>query len=206
MTRSRWTAVTAASALVVAPRLLGASRMDREVELLAELFQVRKGAYTLALARRLGADGQVFATEIDPGTLARLRHNVLEAGLQNVTVREATPTSTGLPDACCDGILLRGVYHHLTDPMGTLAGLRRALRPGGRLIVVDFAPVWWLAPWTPKGIPADRRGHGVRPELVVREAGAAGFETVRRVESWPSFWFHHQYGLVFHVVDGGAGR
>lgn len=83
-------------------------------------------------------------------------------------------TETGLPAGCCDAILLRGVYHHLTEPTAALVSLRRALRPGGRLLVIDFAPVWWLAPWTPKGIPKDRGGHGNRPETVLREAEAVG--------------------------------
>jgi len=72
-------------------------------------------------------------------------------------------TETGLPAGCCDAILLRGVYHHLTEPTAALVSLRRALRPGGRLLVIDFAPVWWLAPWTPKGIPKDRGGMATGP-------------------------------------------
>jgi SAM-dependent methyltransferase len=80
---------------------------------------------------------------------------------------------------------MRGVYHHLTDPAAMDASLLRALRPGGTLAVIDFAPRLLLAPWTPKGIPSDRGGHGIRHELTTAELEQAGFDAVRTFESWP---------------------
>jgi SAM-dependent methyltransferase len=110
---------------------------------------------------------------------------------------EAQADASGLPEACCDAIFLRDVYHHLTQPEPTLASLRAALRPGGRLVVIDFRPTRWLAPWTPKGIPADRGGHGVTPEIVERECAAAGFERLALDAGWPAGWLHGLYALSF---------
>src|SRR5688500_14289009 len=89
-----------------------------------------KGELTLTLAREVGSKGRVFATEIDPARLRRLREASVAAKLDNVTVVEATSSETGLPPSCCAAIVLRRVYHHLTDPSGINAGLLRSLRPG----------------------------------------------------------------------------
>jgi SAM-dependent methyltransferase len=105
--------------------------------------------------------GRVYATEIDPAKLKSLGARVREAGLEDVTVVEAGISETGLPEKCCDAIFMRSVYHHLTDPAAIDASLLRAPRPGGLLVVIDFPPTLWLWPWTPKGIPENRGGHGI---------------------------------------------
>lgn len=155
------------------------------------------GEYALALARRVGPEGRVYATEIDAEKRAAIERAAREAGLANVVVIEALEDATGLPEACCDAAFLRDVYHHLTKPEPTLASLHAALRPGGRLLVIDFRPTLWLAPWTPEGIPEDRGGHGVPPEIVVREGQAAGFEHVGLDESWQSGWLHSLFAVSF---------
>ena len=131
-----------------------------------------KGELTLALAK---AVDHVFSTEIDPGRLRRLREAVVAAKLDNVTVLEAYASDTGLPANCCDTIVLRRVYHHLTDPSGLNAGLLRALRPGGVLAVIDFPPPFFLG----------RGQFGVPAESVTTEVKAGGFELVRLIDDWP---------------------
>jgi ubiquinone/menaquinone biosynthesis C-methylase UbiE len=131
-----------------------------------------KGELTLALAK---AVDHVFSTEIDPGRLRRLRETVVAAKLDNITVLEAYASDTGLPANCCDAIVLRRVYHHLTDPSGLNAGLLRALRPGGVLAVIDFPPPFFLG----------RGQFGVPAESVTTEVKAGGFELVRLIDDWP---------------------
>jgi ubiquinone/menaquinone biosynthesis C-methylase UbiE len=131
-----------------------------------------KGELTLALAKTVD---HVFSTEIDPERLRRLREAVVAAKLDNVTVLEAYASDTGLPANCCDAIVLRRVYHHLTDPSGLNAGLLRALRPGGVLAVVDFPPPFFLG----------RGRFGVPAESVTTEVKAGGFELVRLIDAWP---------------------
>ena len=133
----------------------------------------------------VGADGAVHATELDPELVAGLRKRVTTEKLANVSVHQASATSTGLPDACCDVIVLRHVYHHLSNPDETLRDIDRALKPRGRLLVIDFRPTPLLAPWTPDDLPGDRSGHGVTPELISREAGAAGFALRSVDKDWP---------------------
>jgi ArsR family transcriptional regulator len=86
------------------------------------------------------------------------------------------PAKTNFPDAGCDGIFMRDVYHHLTDPASLNLSISAALKPGGRIAVVDFSPPGKEAP-SPAGRAGDGR-HGVLPETVSRELRHAGFEPV----------------------------
>ena len=157
-----------------------------------------KGQLTLALAREVGPTGRVFATDIDAERVAALRAAVEKDKLRNVVLVQAKPRETGLPRACCDAIVLRRVYHHLTDPAETNLGLRDALRPGGLLIVIDFPPpLAWLWPWPPEGAPSNRGGHGIASRLVIDEVTASGLELKEIVKDWPGPRPLDTFGLVF---------
>jgi predicted methyltransferase len=156
-----------------------------------------KGQYALALARRVGPTGRVYATEIDAGLREKIARAAEREGLANVVVVEALEDATGLPPGCCDAAYLRDVYHHLTKPEPFLASLHASLRPGARFVVIDFRPTLWLAPWTPEGLPEDRSGHGIEPEVVTREVGAAGFAGAALDEDWPSPWLHRLFAIGF---------
>src|SRR5688500_15729996 len=134
-----------------------------------------KGELTFALAREVGPNGHVFSTEIDPERLRGLRQAVVAAKARNVTVVEASVSETGLPPNCCDAIVLRRVYHHVTDPTGINASLLRSLRPGGVLAVIDFPPPFFFG----------RGSFGVPAQAVIDEATGRGFELLRRIDDWP---------------------
>ena len=144
-----------------------------------------KGDLTALLARRVGPGGRVFSAEIDAGRLRKLNRRKANGGWDNVDVLPARPDDCGLPSNSCDAAFMRGVYHHLTHPEAMDASLWRALRPGGTLAVIDFSPRILLSLCTPKGIPSNRGGHGIRYPLVTQELEQAGFETVRTLEDWP---------------------
>lgn len=134
-----------------------------------------KGELTVVLAREVRPNGRVFSTEIDARRLKELREAVVDAKLDNVTVVEARSRETGLPPNCCDVIVLRRVYHHLTDPAGINASLLRSLRPGGVLAVIDFPPPFF---WS-------RGSLGVPAKAVLDEVTASGFEPLRLIDDWP---------------------
>jgi len=146
-----------------------------------------KGELTFALAREVGASGSVFSTEIDPGRLQRLREAVVTAKLDQVTVLEARGSETGLPPNCCDVIVLRRVYHHLTDPSGINASLLRSLRPGGMLAVIDFPPPFFFS----------RGDFGVAAEAVRSEVVSSGFQVLRLIDDWPGRGPLGSYCLLF---------
>jgi SAM-dependent methyltransferase len=91
-----------------------------------------------------------------------------------MTVVTGDAVKTNFPDAACDALFMRNVYHHFEDPAAMNASIAVALKPGGRVAIVDF---------TPRGggeaeRPSDRDNdgsHGVSPESVSRELKQAGF-------------------------------
>jgi SAM-dependent methyltransferase len=125
----------------------------------------------------------LYATDITPHALDALRAEVTERKLTNVTVIEGGTASTNLPDACCDAIFLRDVYHHIGSVEAFNRSLRTSLKPDGRLAIIDFAPE--AGSELPKGVPTNRGGHGIRPELVIEELAKAGFTHVRTIPVWP---------------------
>jgi ubiquinone/menaquinone biosynthesis C-methylase UbiE len=149
------------------------------------------GRYSFEAAGKVGPTGRVYATEIDEDKLKELRTEVKRRNLANVTVVTSKEADTGLEDACCDAIFLRRVYHHLTKPEPFDARLVAALKPGGRLAIIDFPP---RAGYDKvEGIPANRGGHGIAEKLVVEELTAAGLRVEREVKDWPE----DDYCVVF---------
>ncbi len=191
-----------AMALAVASLPLAKGDAADEIKRLAALMQWKPGAvvadigagdglWTFAAAHTVGATGKVFATEIDKEKLTNLRADVAKRQLQNVVVLESKEADTSLPAQCCDAIFLRRVYHHLTKPSDFDAALLRALKPGGRLAIIDFPPRSGLDPV--EGVPANRGGHGIPQKIVIEELTAAGLQLEKTVNDWPN----DDYCVVF---------
>lgn len=140
------------------------------------------GAWTVGLARRVGPGGRVYATEVTESLLEEIRERAEEEGLANVTVLLGDQEGTGLAAGCCDAILLRKVYHHFTDPAAMNESLYAALKPGGRLAVIEYRD---FLSYRVQGVPESRSGHGLDPEILTLELEAAGFELERVIEEWP---------------------
>jgi ubiquinone/menaquinone biosynthesis C-methylase UbiE len=91
------------------------------------------GYFTLRLAKRVA---HVIATDLQPQMLDTLR---ARAGSDaNITLVQASDHDAALPPACCDVVLMVDVYHELADPPAVMAGVRRALKPDGRLVLVEY--------------------------------------------------------------------
>lgn len=146
------------------------------------------GGLTVAVARLVGPEGRVYSNEIDAGRRATIREAAEQAGLRQVTVIESLAQDANLPDACCDAIFMRNVYHHFAEPGPMAESLRRLLKPGGRLAVIDFAP--GNGREAKRAADRDADGtHGVLPATVARELTAAGFEIVSTEDARQGRWF-----------------
>ncbi|MCA1562086.1 MAG: class I SAM-dependent methyltransferase [Acidobacteria bacterium] len=110
---------------------------------------------------------------------------VSASGVSNVTIVEGAPRETNLPDACCDVVFLRNVYHHVQEPEAFAASIRRAVRPGGRVVVIDFEPgALWLHGGRPSDTAARRPGHGVARADARAEFERAGFRVEQEIPRW----------------------
>jgi ubiquinone/menaquinone biosynthesis C-methylase UbiE len=96
------------------------------------------GYYTVRLARAVAPGGQVYATDIQPEMLARLERRLQQERVQGVTTVLGTVTDPRLPEATFDLILMVDVYHELAEPQLMLRKLRAALKPGGRLVLIEY--------------------------------------------------------------------
>ena len=142
------------------------------------------GYFTERFAHRLGEGGRVYATDVQEEMLDRLRDRVTDRGLANVVVVAARFDDPGLPEACCDLVFFSSVYKEIDDRASYMEKVRRALRPEGRVAILEFRPEWQGA-----GPPnADR----LAPERVIGELAAAGFALREEHPFLP-----RQYFLVF---------
>jgi ubiquinone/menaquinone biosynthesis C-methylase UbiE len=96
------------------------------------------GYFTERLARLVGASGRVYANDIQRGMLDLLRARLERERLTNVTLVLGDPADPKLPAGAIDMVLMVDVYHELSDPQTMLAHLRKALKPGGRLVLIEY--------------------------------------------------------------------
>lgn len=128
------------------------------------------GMFTMLLAAAVGGEpaaGHVFACEVEPRLLGVLAERLAAADVSNVAPVLSRTDDPLLPLASCDLILLANAYHHLSDGPAYLHRLHAALRPGGRLAIVDLHRIE-----EPEGPPLD---HRVAREDTLAAARAAGF-------------------------------
>jgi ubiquinone/menaquinone biosynthesis C-methylase UbiE len=134
----------------------GAAWLDRDerdreeaTELSLRLLEVQRGSvvadigagsgyYATRLARLVGPDGRVYANDIQPAMLDILRARIERERLSNIELVLGTPTDPRLPRASVDLAILVDVYHEFSAPQVMLRRIRDALKPGGRLVLLEY--------------------------------------------------------------------
>lgn len=96
------------------------------------------GYYALRLARAVGPTGRVYATDIQPGMLDLLRRQAARAKLSNIVPVLGAADDPNLPAGSLDLALMVDVYHELAEPQVFVRRLREALKPDGRLVLLEF--------------------------------------------------------------------
>lgn len=135
------------------------------------------GFYELFLSPAAGPEGHVYAEDIDEkGAIKRLQERVANRHLANVKVILGTADDPKLPGAALDAVLMVIMYHEIEHPEIMLDHVKAALKPGGRLVIVDMMPHKTIA--RPR---ADQtKNHVIAAGLVESEVVRAGFEVVSR--------------------------
>lgn len=95
------------------------------------------GYFAFRIARRVPA-GRVYAVDVQPQMVEILRERIEERKLSNVEAVLGTETDPKLPEASIDVALMVDVYHELSHPKEVLESLHRALRPGARLVLIEY--------------------------------------------------------------------
>ena len=135
------------------------------------------GELSVAAARVVGSQGRVYTSELGEDRLKALRQKVAASAAVQITVVDGAPTTTNFPDASCDALYMRNVYHHFANPAAMNASIAASLKPGGRLAIVDFSP-----PPGSEAPTAAERGkdgmHGITADTLARELKEAGFEPI----------------------------
>jgi SAM-dependent methyltransferase len=96
------------------------------------------GYITVRLAARVGPTGRVFANDVQPQMLNMLSRRLSNSKITNVTLIEGTLDDPRLPPASVDLAIMVDVYHELSQPQAMLRHLRDALKPGGRLVLLEY--------------------------------------------------------------------
>ncbi len=145
------------------------------------------GFYTLKLSSLVGKEGQVLAVDIQPEMLSLLRERAKEHELDNIKPILGTTTDPNLPEGKIDLILCVDVYHEFSNPEEMLAAMRKSLKPGGRIALVEFRSEDPKVPIKPL--------HKMSKEQILREWPANGFKLVEQFDKLP--WQH----LMFFEAD-----
>jgi ubiquinone/menaquinone biosynthesis C-methylase UbiE len=142
------------------------------------------GYFTMRLARHVGDTGRVYAIDVSPDMILHLNQQVRAAGIDNVRTLLVPADDPLLADASVDLVFICNTWHHIADHPPYLEKLRAALKPGGRVVIIDFQKYD-----IPVGPPSEMKAPR---EDVVAEFEKAGF----RLAASPSV-LPYQYFLVF---------
>ena len=96
------------------------------------------GYMTVRMAERVGATGRVYATDIQPQMITLLQERLTQENIANVIPVLGLVDDPKLPEGAVDLVLLVDVYHEFAEPQKMLRGLRSALKPGGRLVLLEY--------------------------------------------------------------------
>ena len=184
-----------------APWLERSEREDEETpDVALNVLKIPKGAavadigagsgyITVRLADRVGPTGRVFANDVQPQMLNILARRLDRSKITNVTLIEGTLDDPRLPPASVDLALMVDVYHELSQPQSILRHLRESLKPGGRLVLLEYRKEDPTVPIKPE--------HKMSVAEAKMEVEAEGFTLSKVDEALP-----RQHILIFSAKPG----
>lgn len=135
------------------------------------------GYMSLKMAKRVGPSGKVYAEDVQPEMLRRLRANAEAAKLTNIQTVLGGEADPKLPPNTLDLILLVDVYHEFSQPQRMLRKMREELKPDGRLVLLEYRK-------EDPSIPI-RAEHKMSVQEVKLEVEAEGFHLDQVLETLP---------------------
>jgi FkbM family methyltransferase len=148
------------------------------------------GLFTRLFAKQVGPKGKVYAVDIAPRFVEHIKKTCKDAGIKNVVDVVCTADSARLPAKSVDVAFICDTYHHFEFPFRTMASIHEALRPGGRVIVIDFHRIEGKSrEWVLNHVRAGQ-------EVVIKEIESSGFKKVAEKKL-----LKENYFVVFEKVD-----
>ncbi len=138
------------------------------------------GYYSRRLAARVGRTGRILAVDIQPEMLGLLTNSMAALRTANVAPVLAKATDPGLPAASVDVVLMVDVYHEFDFPYEMMSAICRAVKPGGRVVFVEYRGEDWSVPIKPF--------HKMTQAQVRKEMSALPLDWVQTIEVLP--WQH----------------
>ena len=147
------------------------------------------GYFSLYFAELVGNGGKVYAIDTNRGLLDFLSGNAKERGFENVITILAD--NEGFPVDCgeCDLVFMRNVYHHIPDRENYLRTMKEVLKPGGKVVIIDYKDSGSFSFHS-------LFGHNVPRQKIISELGNAGYRLVEEYDFLPE-----QNFLVFKVHE-----
>jgi predicted methyltransferase len=142
------------------------------------------GYFALRLAMHVGDTGRVYAVDVAPDMILHLNRRIRDAGVRNVQTILSAPDDPLLPDASVNRFFFCDVWHHIDDQPRYLGLMRKMLKPGGQVVMIDFQKRE-----TPIGPPMGMR---IARETLVAQMQENGFRLAKEHTFLP-----YQYFLVF---------
>lgn len=131
------------------------------------------GRYAVKMAERVGPTGKIYANDISPGKIDYLNRRCKREGITNIETIRGTVTDPKLPEGKMDIVYLINTYHHLDKPVELMKNIIPALKPGGRLVLIEHE--------TEKS--GDMDGHSTPQKTVLKQVQEAGFK-LERIETF----------------------
>jgi ubiquinone/menaquinone biosynthesis C-methylase UbiE len=137
------------------------------------------GYYSIRMAKLIGP-GLVYANDIQPGMLEKLRERATASNIANIVTVLGTESDPKLPPGKLDLVIMVDVYHELSRPQRMLEGIRDSLKPGGRLVLLEYRKEDPSVPIRPE--------HKMSVDEVKAEVSPEGFRFEKVVDKLP--WQH----------------
>jgi len=142
------------------------------------------GYMSIRMARRVAPGGQIYSEDIQPEMLSLLRDHAAAAKVANIETILGTQSDPKLPSNTLDLVLLVDVYHEFSEPQKMLDAIRQALKPDGRLVLLEYRAEDPAIPIRPL--------HKMTVKQAEIEVDAEGFRLAKVDESLP-----RQHILIF---------
>ena len=162
------------------------NQLDIKQNMVVADFGAGHGFFSVAMAKKVGPSGQIFAIDVLESAIEGIRSRAKMEGLFNIRLIRGNlekPGGSTLSDESCDMVMMANILFQAPDKTAVLNEAKRILKPGGRLVLVEWRPYIGIGP---------KKEYRITEEELKRIIGAAGFSNPEIIDAGS-----HHYGFIF---------